>query len=47
MLLARLVTGRYGADTGERNQAAAAAALDWTWLRRLIAAVFHGKKPAG
>jgi len=45
MLLARLVTGRYAADAGQRNQAAAAAASDWTWLRRLIAAIFHGKKP--
>jgi hypothetical protein len=45
MLLARLVTGRYGSAAGEEHpQPAMVAAAGQGLIARLIAAIFHRKR---
>jgi len=45
MLLARLVTGRYGYDTGEeRPSAGIGSSSRHGWLARLMSAIFPRKR---
>ena len=45
MLLARLVTGRYGYVPSDERNTVAAAPTGRSWLSRLISAVFLKKNP--
>ena len=43
MLLARLVTGRYGNEADERQVRPAQMALGQSWFARLMATIFRRK----
>ncbi len=44
MLLARLVTGRYGYEAAEEQPRSASGTSGWGWFSRLVATILTRKK---